>query len=303
MCGIDVVVSDRFELRAVIGRGGMGCVWLAYDRALRREVAIKEMTVPAGTDAGELSRLRDLVLREARAGARISHPNVVRILDVVNASRRPWIVMEHVPSWSLRELLARNGPLPPGYAAAVGIAVLDALTATHRAGVLHRDVTPGNVLIGHDGRVVLADFGIAQRDGQPADDAPVLGTPQYVPPERASANLSLPEGDLYSLGATLYTAVEGRGPFDRDSVEDTLAALRDSVPDPPRCADDLAAVLSGLLRRDPYQRWRPARTRRELVRVARQARPDPAAHRPAGAVRGVLARPVQPATIAMPVPA
>lgn len=293
MCGIDVVVSDRFELRAVIGRGGMGCVWLAYDRALRREVAIKETAA-----AGDLSGLRDRVLREARAAARISHPNVVRVLDVVDASRRPWIVMEHVPSWSLRELLTRNGPLPPGYAAAVGIAVLDALTATHRAGVLHRDVTPGNVLIGHDGRVVLADFGIALRDGQPADDAPVLGTPQYVPPERASANLSLPEGDLYSLGATLYTAVEGRGPFDRDSVEDTLAALRDSAPDPPRCADDLAAVLSGLLRRDPYLRWRPARVRRELVRVAREARPGPV-----GAVRGVLARPVQPATMALPAPA
>ncbi|WP_204000921.1 serine/threonine-protein kinase [Virgisporangium aurantiacum] len=295
MCGIDVVVSDRFELRAVIGRGGMGCVWLAYDRALRREVALKETAA-----AGDLSGLRDRVLREARAAARINHPNVVRVLDVVDASRRPWIVMEHVPSWSLRELLTRNGPLPPGYVAAVGIAVLDALTATHRAGVLHRDVTPGNVLIGHDGRVVLADFGIALRDGQPADDAPALGTPQYVPPERASANLSLPEGDLYSLGATLYTAVEGRGPFDRDSVEDTLAALRDSAPDPPRCADDLAAVLAGLLRRDPYLRWRPARARRELVRVAREARPDAERH---GAVRGVLARPVQPSTIAMPVPA
>jgi serine/threonine protein kinase len=293
MCGIDLVVSGRFELRAVLGRGGMGCVWLAYDRALRREVALKETP-------GDVPGLRDRVLREARAAARISHPNVVRVLDVVDASRRPWIVMEHVPSWSLRELLTRNGPLPPGYAAAVGIAVLDALTATHRAGVLHRDVTPGNVLVGHDGRVVLADFGIALRDGQPADDAPVLGTPQYVPPERASANLSLPEGDLYSLGATLYTAVEGRGPFDRDSVEDTLAALRDSAPDPPRCADDLAAVLSGLLRRDPYQRWRPARARRELVRVARTARPGSHPH---GAVRGVLARPVQPFTIAMPVPA
>src|SRR5690348_6975748 len=169
MCAIDVVVGDRFELREVLGRGGMGCVWLAYDRALRRDVALKETTAPPGTNAGDLTALREVALREARAGARISHPNVIRILDVVDAGRRPWIVMEHVPSWSLRELLARNGPLPPAYVAAVGIAVLDALAAVHRAGVLHRDVTPGNVLIGHDGRVVLADFGIALRDGQPAD--------------------------------------------------------------------------------------------------------------------------------------
>lgn len=284
MCGI---VGQRFELRRVIGRGGMGCVWLAYDRALRRDVALKEA---AGADD---AAVRDRVLREARAAARISHPNVVRILDVVDAARRPWIVMEHIPSWSLRDLLAANGPLPSAYAAQVGIAVLDGLTATHRAGILHCDVTPGNILIGHDGRVVLADFGIAQGiEVADAVDGPQLGTPQYVPPERASANLTLPEGDLYSLGATLYMAVEGRGPFDRDSVESTLAALRDSAPDPPRCADDLAAVISGLLRRDPYLRWRPARVRRELVRIARSgAGPRPAA--------GAIATPVQPFTVAL----
>jgi serine/threonine protein kinase len=153
--------------------------------------------------------------------------------------------------------------------------VLDALTAAHRAGVLHRDVKPSNVLIGRDGRIVLADFGITQWNGRPSVDAPALGTPQYVAPERASTNLCLPEGDLYSRGATQYTAVEGRGPYDRDSVEDTLAAVLESPPDPPRCADELAAVLCGLMHRDPSRRWQPVRVRRELVRVAGETRPDP----------------------------
>jgi serine/threonine protein kinase len=299
MSGIDAVVGGRFELREVVGRGAMGCVWLAYDRVLRREVAIKETMSPSGTTDAELAPLREIALREARAAARVNHPNAVRILDIVDAGRRPWIVMEHVPSWSLRELTDRNGPLAPGYVASIGVAVLDALTAAHRAGVLHRDVKPANVLIGHDGRVVLADFGIALRHGQPPGREPTLGTPQFVPPERVSANLSLPEGDLYSLGATLYNAVEGRGPYDRDSVESTLGALLRTPPDPPRCADDLAPVLDGLLHRDPYLRWRPARVRRELVRVARGAGPGFAA---AGAVRAFPATPVQCSTIAMSAP-
>jgi serine/threonine protein kinase len=302
MSGIDVTVGDRFELREVVGRGGMGCVWRAYDRKLRREVALKETSTPPGTGDDDGVRLRNLAIREARAAAQVNHPNVVRILDVADASGRPWIVMEHVPSSSLRDLITRNGPLRPGYAAAVGVAVLDALTAAHRAGVLHRDVKPGNVLVGHDGRVVLTDFGIASWNGQPVDDdATTLGTPQYVPPERASANLSLPEGDLYSLGATLYAAVEGRGPYDRDSVADTLAALLDSAPDPPRCANDLAAVISGLLRRDPCLRWRPARVRRELVRIAGEARPE--ALGAIGVGRRLPARTVQPSTMAMTAPA
>jgi serine/threonine protein kinase len=284
MCGI--VIGGRFELREVVGRGGMGCVWRAYDRTLRREVAVKE-TVGATGD------VRDIALREARAAAQVNHPNAVRILDIVDAAERRWIVMEHVPSWSLRDLTDRNGPLAPGYVASIGVAVLDALTAAHRAGVLHRDVKPGNILIGHDGRVVLADFGIALWNGQSAEGTAVLGTPQYVPPERVSANVSLPEGDLYSLGATLYSAVEGRGPYDRGSIGDTLDALLDAPPDPPRCAHELAPVLGGLLHRDPFLRWRPARARRELVRVARGAGPAPR-------TQGLVASPVHSPTIAVP---
>jgi serine/threonine protein kinase len=270
-----IVVGDRYELREVVGRGGMGSVWLAYDRNLRREVAVKEMVAPPGTPDAELAELRELAVREARAAAQVNHPNSIRILDIVGACRQPWIVMEHVPSWTLRELIVWNGRLSPRYVATVGLAVLDALTAAHRANVLHRDVKPGNVLIGHHGRIVLADFGIARWKGQPSVDGQVLGTAQYVAPERASDNLSLPEGDLYSLGATLYTAVEGRSPHDRGSVEDTLAALVASPPDPPNCADELTPVLCGLLQRDPRQRWQPAQVRRELVRVAAGTCPDP----------------------------
>ena len=264
----EVVVGDRYELRDVIGCGGMGRVWLAYDRRLGRDVAVKEVLAPAGTTEDELATLYGDAVREAQAAAQVNHPNSIRILDIVDAGRQPWIVMEHVPSWSLHELITSNGPLPPAYVAAVGVAVLDALVAAHRVGVLHRDVKPSNVLVGRDGRVVLVDFGIARWNGRRSAGTQTLGTARYLPPERARANLSLPEGDLYSLGATLYAVVEGRGPYDRGSVEDTLAALLAAPPDPVRHAGELAPVLFGLLHGDPSQRWQPDRARGELERVA-----------------------------------
>lgn len=273
------VIGERYELRNVVGRGGMGRVWLAYDRSLRREVAVKEFITPPGSGDPQRARLRELALREARTAARVTHPNTIRILDMVEAQQRPWIVMEFVASSSLRELVVRNGPLPPAYVATVGIALLDALTATHRAGVLHRDVKPDNVLIGHDGRVVLTDFGIAVwADHDQTQTEEPLGTPQYVAPERVSTNLSLPEGDLWSLGATLYMAVEGRGPYTRDCVEDTFNALLTRPPDRPRHAAELAPVLRGLLHPWPQQRLPAAKARRELTRVAGHAHPDPEPH-------------------------
>jgi serine/threonine protein kinase len=296
------VVGDRYQLREVIGRGGMGCVWRAYDPVLRREVAVKELLAPPGTADADLATLRGLAVGEAQTAARVNHPNSVRILDIVDALRWPWIVMEYVPSWSLHQLLTSNGPLPPRYVAAVGVAVLDALTAAHRVGVLHRDVKPGNVLIGHDGRVVLVDFGIARWNGRRSvGAAQTLGTAQYLPPERASVNLSLPEGDLYSLGATLYTAVEGRGPHQRESVGDTLAALVAAPPDQPRRAGELAAVLWGLLQRDPGQRLRPDQARLELSRVAGGLAPDPGRRDAAIAVRPRGIGPWLESTIAVPV--
>jgi len=287
----EVVVGDRYELRDVIGCGGMGRVWRAYDRTLRRDVAVKEMLAPPGAGEAELALQRGIAVREAQAAAQINHPNSIRILNIADAGRRPWIVMEHIPSWSLHELTVSNGSLPPAYVAGIGVAVLDALTAAHRVGVLHRDVKPSNVLIGRDGRVVLVDFGIARSNGRPSAGAQTFGTARYLPPERARANLSLPEGDLYSLGATLYSAVEGRGPYDRGSVEETLTALLAAPPDPTRHAGELAPVLFGLLHREPGRRWLPDAARRELSRVAGDTRPvarrDPAV----AAWRGIAASP------------
>ena len=162
-----------------------------------------------------------------------------------------------------------HGPATPAYVAGVGVAILDALIAAHRAGVLHRDVKPSSVLIGRDGRIVLTDFGIAVwGDFAEAESAPV-GSPQYVAPERVESGLSLPEGDLWVLGATMYTAVEGRGPHARETATRTLAAVMSAPPDPPQRAGELGPILRDLLNRDPRHRPSAAEARRRLTRVAR----------------------------------
>src|SRR6187551_890919 len=199
------LVGGRYRLGKRIGVGGMGRVWLARDEVLRREVAVKEVLLPETPSDDEAHELRQRTLREARAAARLSHPNVVRVYDVMYADDRPWIVMEYVPSRSLAQVLKSDGPMRPDEAAVVGIAVLDALCAAHAAGVLHRDVKPGNVLLADDGRVVLTDFGLAIFEGgESAVTRPglVLGTALYVAPERARDGSSSPEADLWSLGAT-----------------------------------------------------------------------------------------------------
>ncbi|MEV4728230.1 serine/threonine-protein kinase, partial [Micromonospora humida] len=173
----------------------MGRVWLARDEMLHRDVAVKEVVPPHWLAAHERAELRLRTLREARTAARLNHPNVVRIYDVVHDGDNPWIVMEYVPSRSLQQLLTEEGPLPPHRVAGIGLAVLAALRAAHAAGVLHRDVKPHNVLVADDGRVVLTDFGLATFDGgDGAMTGPgmVLGSPQFVAPERAREGVSSP---------------------------------------------------------------------------------------------------------------
>src|SRR5262249_12955668 len=224
---------------------GMGRVWLAGDEVLRRDVAVKEVVLPIGLPDAELAELRQRTLREARAAARLSHPNVVAIYDVIRADDQPWIVMEYIPSRSLHRVINEDGPLDPGRVARIGLSVLAALAAAHRAGVLHRDVKPNNVLISDTGRVVLTDFGLATFDGgENAVTRPglVLGSPQYIAPERARTGDSTPESDLWSLGATLYAAVEGRPPFARTTTMATLTALATERPDPMRRAGPLTPV-------------------------------------------------------------
>lgn len=263
------MIADRYELRELVGRGGMSEVWRARDRRMRREVAVKRIFAPAGLDRSGEAALLELAFREARAAAQVTHPNAVRVYDVVADADRPCIVMEYVPASTLQAIIERRGPLAPGYVAGVGVALLDALNAAHGAGVLHRDVKPRNVLIGRDGRVMLADFGIALWVGAGPPDADPVGTPQFIAPERLYPGVSLPEGDLWSLGATLYTAVEGRPPYARASVVETLRALVTVPPDPPRQAGVLGPVLGAILTRQPSERPSAGAVRAALRHIAK----------------------------------
>ncbi|MEU4424554.1 protein kinase [Actinoplanes sp. NPDC024001] len=248
-----VLLAGRYRLGTLLGRGGMGEVRLARDEVLERDVAVKEIDQPIAEDTGAAVRR---TLREARAAARLSHPGVVQVYDVLQLEGRTWIVMEYVQSRSLRQVIDEDGPLDEYRAARLGLDLLAALRAAHRVGVQHRDVKPANVLLADDGRVLLSDFGIAAVD----DDAVisradvVVGSPQFMAPERARTGGGGPEADLWSLGATLYAAVEGRPPFQRASTMATLAALATEEPDPPRNADELRPLLDGLLRKDPAAR-------------------------------------------------
>jgi hypothetical protein len=264
------LIGDRYRLIRQLGEGGMGRVWLARDEILGRDVAIKEVVPPAGLTDEEREATTTRTLREARAIARLNHPNVVRIYDVVQQEQWPWIVMEYVPSRSLEQVIAEDGPMTPVAAARIGLDMLSALRAAHRAGILHRDVKPGNVLIADDGRVVLTDFGLATMEGDASvtRSGLILGSPAFMAPERARDGVSLVESDLWSLGATLFAMVEGQSPYARSTAMATLAALASEEPDPAPHAGPLRPVLAGLLRKDPDARLSAQRAGELLTRVA-----------------------------------
>ncbi len=264
------LVLGRYRLVSQIGTGGMGRVWLARDEFLHRDVAIKEVVFPPDVTGPEREELVQRTLREGRAAGRLSHPNVVAVYDVVQAEGRPWIVMEYVRSRSLYQVIREDGPVSPRRAAELGLAVLAALRAAHDAGVVHRDVKPSNVLLADDGRVILTDFGLAtyDGDGNVTRDGLILGSAQFISPERARNGVSGPESDMWSLGATLYTAVEGRSPYARDTSTATLTALATEAPDTPRRAGPLRPVLLGLLRRNPRHRMRATEAEKLLRRIA-----------------------------------
>lgn len=262
------VISGRYRLLGQLGRGGMGIVWRARDEVLGREVAVKEVRPPAGLDGAEIGRMYRRLEREAWAAARVSHRGVVTVYDVVTDDGRPWIVMELVRGLSLADVLEAEGPLTPQRAAHFGEQVLSALRSAHDAGVLHRDVKPSNVLIANDGRVVLSDFGIAGLEGSSAITmtGEVVGSPEFLAPERALGRDPGPESDLWSLGVMLYSAVEGVSPFRRDTPLSTLRAVVDEELPPPRRAGPLTPVLEGLLRKDPAERL-PAAEAARMLRI------------------------------------
>ncbi|MEU4211222.1 serine/threonine-protein kinase [Streptomyces sp. NPDC026206] len=268
--GAGRVLAGRYRLLDELGRGGMGVVWRARDEVLGREVAVKEVRAPAGLPGHDVHRLYARLEREGRAAARVSHRNVVTVHDVTGDEGRPWIVMELVRGMSLADLLQAEGPLDPARAAHIGAEVLAALRGAHAVGVLHRDVKPGNVLIGNDGRVVLSDFGIAMIEGSSALTATgqLVGSPEYLAPERALGHPPGPESDLWSLGVTLYAAVEGMSPFRQDTPLSTLRAVVDAELPPATRAGALSPVLEGLLRKDPARRLGAAEAERMLRTAA-----------------------------------
>ncbi|GLY90516.1 serine/threonine-protein kinase [Actinoallomurus iriomotensis] len=260
------VLAGRYRLSEQLGRGGMGAVWRADDGVLGRTVAVKELSLPRGVTAERRAVLCERAIREARVSSRLRHGSIIRVHDVIAEDDRPWIVMELLAGRALDEA----GPLPPHRVAEIGLAVLDALGVAHAEGVLHRDVKPGNVFLCDDGRVVLTDFGIATLAGDVSLTASggLVGSPGYMAPERLRGDTAGPSSDLWSLGATLYTAAEGRSPFTRRTVAGTLSAVLTEEPVTPHRAGPLGPLLMAMLAKDPPRRPPPEEIRAFLRRVA-----------------------------------
>ncbi|MGY1578019.1 protein kinase domain-containing protein [Streptomyces sp. MN13] len=288
------VIAGRYRLLRRLGAGGMGRVWLAYDQELACEVALKEIILPPHVPESEVGARIARARGEAQHAARLrNHPHVVTVYDIVESGGLPWIVMEFVPgAMDLEAVVRERGPLLVADVARIGLAILDALLEGHRLGVLHRDVKPANVLltdpdpasshVAEDGRVLLTDYGIALEpsSGKARLTAPaeIIGTVRFMAPERLRGETPTPASDLFSLGGTLYFALEGTGPFDRDSDCDMLSALLSESPAPPRRAVELAPVFLGLLAKDPAQRMGGDEAAERLTSIA--AQPSPSASQP-----------------------
>jgi serine/threonine protein kinase len=248
------VVAGRYRLQRVLGRGGMGDVWLAADEVLVRPVAIKEFTLPEEIIDKRAASAR--VLSEAQAAAQVRHPGVVSVYDIAADDGQLWIVMEALSGQTLAQAIREEGRLDPGRVVGIAVQLLEALQAVHREGIVHRDVKPGNVQLSGAERVVLVDFGLASRGGKAPAIKPgqIVGSPPYMAPESISEGRFGPASDLFSLGATLYAAVEGRQPFDELSAFSTLEAVKNEPPLPARHAGCLRPVIDGLLTKDPDAR-------------------------------------------------
>lgn len=300
-----LVLAGRYKLGESIGSGGMGKVWRAHDELLNRTVAVKELTAALYVSAADRAVLHARTQKEARAAARISHPAVVTVHDVLDHGGRPWIVMQYVDGPSLAEALTPD-PITPREAARIGLQVLGALRAAHAAGVLHRDVKPGNVLLAQDGQVLLTDFGIAAIEGDSAitRTGEIVGSIDYLAPERVRGHDPGPASDLWALGATLHTAVEGTSPFRRTSAVATMQAV--VVDDPPEAvrAGPLTPVIAALLTKDPEARPDAVATERmlrevlsgrapEVPRTAQMPVPAPQAQEPQPQAQAAQALPPQ----------
>ena len=276
-------VAGRYRLRRRLGEGGMGIVWQAYDELLQRDVAVKEVRFPPEISPEDRARLAEQTLTEARAVAAIDTAAAVRVFDIVEQDSRPWIVMELVRGPTLTDVLRERTALPVDEVAGIGLCLLEALEVAHRAGVVHGDVKPSNVILGEDGRIALTDFGIAtlhgDGDGDDGDtDGVVVGSPPFLAPERLHGAPPTPASDFFALGATLWTAVEGQPPFG-DAVPTQHTQEPPALPPLPRCnrcTPHLAALLRDLLAADPDLRPDAPTIRAELDEVCRESRVEAA---------------------------
>ena len=251
------VIAGRYRLRRHIGGGAMGVVWEATDQVLDRTVAVKQLLLPPRLTPAEAEQARKRSFREARLAARLQHPHAITVFDVADDDGRPVLVMEYLPSHSLSEVLAERRSLPPAEVARIGAHAASALAAAHAAGIVHRDVKPGNILLGADGTAKITDFGISKAadDGTLTGSGQFAGTPAFLAPEAARGETPGPKSDVYSLGATLYAAVEGRMPYgDTDNQMALLYAAAAGRVAPPQQAGPLTGVLGRMLQVDPAAR-------------------------------------------------
>jgi serine/threonine protein kinase len=267
----DRVVAGRYRLGARLGSGAMGIVWQAHDDRLHRTVAVKQLLLAPGLTPAQADEAHRRSMREGRIAARLSHPNAITVYDVAEHDGQPWLIMEYLPSRSLATVISEQGPLPPEEVARIGAQVASALVAAHAAGIVHRDVKPANVLLGDDGTVKITDFGISRAVGDVTVTATgmLAGTPAYLAPEVAKGREPTASSDVFSLGSTVYTAVEGHSPFGLG--ENTLAllyAVAAGRVDPPRQAGPLTALLMRLMRADPGERPTMVEARDALASVA-----------------------------------
>ncbi len=256
--GPDYLVAGRYRLRSKLGGGGMGAVWLAHDRLLDREVAIKQIISTAGMTPEQAETLRANVINEGRSAAKLSHNHAIAIYDVVVDNGEPWLVMEYMPSRSLAKAIGMVEKLPPVEVAQIGAQVADALAGAHLAGIIHRDIKPGNVLIADRGRnvgwVKVSDFGIATAKGAEhnPDEQVIVGTLAFLAPELARGAAPSEASDVFSLGATLYTAIEGRPPWGMDG--DLLEKVAMAQIEPPHTTGPVVDAVLQLLTPDPKRR-------------------------------------------------
>ncbi|MEU4740514.1 serine/threonine-protein kinase [Actinosynnema sp. NPDC023658] len=296
------LVAGRYRLGRRIGSGAMGIVWQAHDERLHRTVAVKQLLLQPGLAEADTDEAKRRAMREGRIAARLQHPHAIAVYDVAEDDGQPWLVMEYLPSKSLSTALSERGTLPPRDVASIGSQVASALAAAHNAGIVHRDIKPGNILLGNDGTVKITDFGISRATGDVTVTATgmLAGTPAYLAPEVAKGYDPGPPSDVFSLGSTLYAAIEGAPPFGLN--ENTIALLHQVASGkvvPPKQAGPLTALLMRLLRAEPEDRPTMAEAREALAAVAAgRAAPEfpvamPQAHPPSWQGAPVQAQPTR----------